>query len=119
LRADGTLEVASAGHPPPIIAPPKSQPYVMQLAPGPPLFGRPRASAARTTTTVPPGSVLVFYTDGLVERRDEPLDITLEALAARLDTSTTTLDDLLEHIVDLHPSTTNDDMAILLVRTPD
>jgi sigma-B regulation protein RsbU (phosphoserine phosphatase) len=33
-----------------------------------------------TTLTVPPGAVLCFYTDGLVERRHSSLDIGLQRL---------------------------------------
>ncbi len=51
-----------------------------------------RSSGSRSTRACPavaraplgPGAIVCLYTDGLVERRDEPLDVGIEALAARL-----------------------------------
>jgi serine phosphatase RsbU (regulator of sigma subunit) len=45
---------------------------------GLPPLGRPRDEG---TGTMEPGATLVLYTDGLYERRDEPLDAGLDRLA--------------------------------------
>ena len=74
------FHLALAGHPPPVLAVPGQAPLLLDIAPAP-LFGAttcPGPSATRIE--MPPDSVLVLYTDGLIERRDEPLDQGLERL---------------------------------------
>ena len=83
----GILEVASAGHPPPLVAGPGGAEF-LDLAPAPPLgiaaavggspvFGRRYA--------VEDGSLLVLYTDGLVENRSRDIDDGLARLRAVFD----------------------------------
>jgi sigma-B regulation protein RsbU (phosphoserine phosphatase) len=45
-------------------------------------IGRPRRRT--TVLDLTPGGVLVFYTDGLVERRDRPVDAGMKQLARAL-----------------------------------
>ena len=45
------------------------------------------ATRAQHTVALVPGSTLVLYTDGLIERRGEPLDAGLQRLAAAVDDS--------------------------------
>ena len=61
--------LASAGHPPPLLVRPDGSCRPIELSPGPPLGvgGMPFES---TTINLEPGSVLAFYTDGLIERGD-------------------------------------------------
>jgi phosphoserine phosphatase RsbU/P len=68
------LHIASAGHLPPVVAAVAQAGALADVANG--LMIGVDASARRQVTTVkiPPGAVLCFYTDGLVERRDQPLD---------------------------------------------
>jgi serine phosphatase RsbU (regulator of sigma subunit) len=74
------IRISSAGHLPPVIAPPA---HLAQLAdvPADLMIGvaadEPRRSA---TIRLPAGAVLCLYTDGLVERRGEPLDESLDRL---------------------------------------
>jgi hypothetical protein len=77
---DGTLEWSNAGHPPPLLVSPDGTPrflyeHSMLLGTGTDRF-RPTER-----TTVPTGSTLLLYTDGLVERRGQPLDDGLEFLS--------------------------------------
>ena len=70
----GLLRYSSAGHPPAVLAPPHSAPTLLTDAHSVPLavhHDRPRPQASATLT---PGSILLLYTDGLVERRDSPID---------------------------------------------
>jgi len=78
-----TLTVASAGHPPPLLATLDEEPYYLDIAPGPPVGSLPGAYE-EVVVEVPPGSTVVLYTDGLVERRGEALDVGLEALRQAL-----------------------------------
>ncbi|GAA4836180.1 ATP-binding SpoIIE family protein phosphatase [Kitasatospora terrestris] len=75
----GRCVLASAGHPPPLLATPDGTVRPVAVRPGPPLGvgGLPFETA---TVELPPGSLLALYTDGLVNRFGGDLD----RLAARL-----------------------------------
>ncbi|GIE99257.1 cyclic diguanylate phosphodiesterase [Paractinoplanes rishiriensis] len=71
-----TILVSSAGHPPPVIAAPTVPATLAALPADPPLgVGTPKAERRTTRLDLPPGAVLVCYTDGLVERRDQEIDV--------------------------------------------
>jgi serine/threonine-protein kinase RsbW len=82
----GELTIASAGHLPPALAEPgrdpaflwggRSTPLDATLEPG----ARPQA-----TVRLAPGSTLVLFTDGLIERVDRPLQTGLDGLLAEMD----------------------------------
>ena len=78
-----TLAVASAGHPPPLLAPLGAEPEYVDVVPGPPL-GTFVGDYDEVVVDVPAGAQLVLYTDGLVENRQEPLSAGLERLRAAL-----------------------------------
>ncbi|MEX2290606.1 MAG: SpoIIE family protein phosphatase [Mycobacteriales bacterium] len=79
-----TLTVASAGHPPPLLAPLDRPPSYVAVVPGPPIGTLP-GSYEEVVLDVPPGATLVLYTDGLVEQRGQGLDTGLEALRRALE----------------------------------
>jgi sigma-B regulation protein RsbU (phosphoserine phosphatase) len=70
----GQLHVSSAGHFPPVIAAPGQRGALARLAVDPPIGVADAPVRQVTTLTLPPGAVLCMFTDGLVERRDEPID---------------------------------------------
>jgi anti-sigma regulatory factor (Ser/Thr protein kinase) len=72
---------ASAGHPPPLVVAPQG-PHFLEGGRAVPLGTADPASFREAQVTVPPGSTLLLYTDGLIERRDTPLDDRLAQLAA-------------------------------------
>ncbi len=79
-----TLTIALAGHPPPVIAAPNEPAEVADIRPGPPLgvgWGKRPLAITRTMT---PGTVVVLYTDGLVERRSESITVGIERLRAAI-----------------------------------
>jgi len=80
LRA-GVLRFASAGHPPPLLAIPGQEPRFAWGGRSAPLdaygFDGNRDEA---TESLPPGSTILLYTDGLVEQRSKPLDDGMERL---------------------------------------
>lgn len=79
--ATGKLCWASAGHLPILISDGDGD-CAFQERPSAPLLGFPFSFRIEEhETTVPPGGSLVLYTDGLVERRREPIDFGLERLA--------------------------------------
>jgi serine phosphatase RsbU (regulator of sigma subunit)/anti-sigma regulatory factor (Ser/Thr protein kinase) len=114
----GYLTVASAGHPPPLIAPPEGEPWFMQLPDSVPLGAVRHVRYEDEELDLPPGSVITLYTDGLVERRGEPLEAGLERLAAAVRGDRDDLDRLADALVDalLPEGAGNDDAALLMVR---
>ncbi|MFF5723236.1 SpoIIE family protein phosphatase [[Kitasatospora] papulosa] len=116
-RREGVCELASAGHPPPVfIDPGASGARVAPLVAGPPLgtgFGGYR------TTVVPcgPGTVLFMYTDGLVERRGEDIDLSIQRLTRLTLPAGGRLEDLLDEVVDRFADTAEDDIAVLVTRS--
>jgi sigma-B regulation protein RsbU (phosphoserine phosphatase) len=84
LSADRTtMTVSSAGHLPPVLAAPGHPARLAHIPVDPPL-GTGLAHRLRRSTQIelPEGALLLCYTDGLVERRHEPIDVGLDALTA-------------------------------------
>ncbi len=76
------FQVVSAGHPPPILAQSDQPATIVDIDVRPPLGIGSGRQPAPTRLSLPPGGVLVLYTDGVVERRGEGLDVGLERLRA-------------------------------------
>ncbi|WP_254898101.1 PP2C family protein-serine/threonine phosphatase [Kitasatospora sp. NA04385] len=84
-RAERTLAYSCAGHPPPALCGPDGAVTFLDRATDPPLGARPEwAGRPQARTAFVEGSVLVLYTDGLVERRREDIDVGLARLARSL-----------------------------------
>jgi serine phosphatase RsbU (regulator of sigma subunit)/anti-sigma regulatory factor (Ser/Thr protein kinase) len=81
-QSSGELEAVSAGHPPAVLVPPDGPPTLLEPAQGMLLGVRRGASYTSIRLPFPTGSVLLLYTDGLIERRGEALDAGLERLLA-------------------------------------
>ncbi len=112
----GALSVASAGHPPPLVAPMDGEPRFIELPGSVPLGAARHATYESRHLELDPGSALVLYTDGLVERSSESLDDGL----GRLSEAAREGPDDLEHLSDaivgkLLPQGPGDDDAALLV----
>ena len=69
----GTCELASAGHLPPLLVRPDGTNELLDVMPAPPL-GVGTGLIQSRTLTVEDGSLLVLYTDGLVEKRGRDID---------------------------------------------
>ncbi|MFE4049634.1 SpoIIE family protein phosphatase [Streptomyces sp. YIM B13518] len=74
------LAYSVAGHPPPLLVGADGAARFLTAARSPMLGLDPRAEHAGAVEPLPPGSTLLLYTDGLVERRDEDLTVGLERL---------------------------------------
>lgn len=70
----GQLRISSAGHLPPVIAAPGQHGALAQISVDPPIGVADAPARQVTTLALAPGAVLCMFTDGLVERRDEPID---------------------------------------------
>lgn len=75
-----TFRVTLAGHPPPVIAAPGRAAVFPDLPVDPPLGVAAERSRSTTEVALPEGSVMLLYTDGLIERRGEVIDVGLERL---------------------------------------
>jgi sigma-B regulation protein RsbU (phosphoserine phosphatase) len=76
------VRVSCAGHLPPVIAAP-GQPAVLAEIPADVLIGVSAQRPRRTTILdFPAGTALCLCTDGLVERRDQPIDLGIARLCA-------------------------------------
>ncbi|WP_031508087.1 PP2C family protein-serine/threonine phosphatase [Streptomyces megasporus] len=80
-----TLTYSSAGHLPPMLCHPDKHVEYLDQATDVPLAARSRPShRPQAIAGYAPGSVLILYTDGLVERRSEAIDVGLKRLAESL-----------------------------------
>jgi serine/threonine-protein kinase RsbW len=119
--ATGEVRYASAGHPPPLLAEPGGRPRYLWEGRSPPVGLRP-GTAERTEgrLTLPPASRLLLYTDGLVERRGESIDVSLERLLATAGSlrRNGSLEGLVDALIDAMrapSSPSRDDIAVLAV----
>jgi serine phosphatase RsbU (regulator of sigma subunit)/anti-sigma regulatory factor (Ser/Thr protein kinase) len=116
----GSVEVASAGHPLPMMARVAGEPARMiDAAVDPPLGVIPGLRRRSSTVDLPPGALLVLYTDGLVERRGETLDKGFERLAPALAAGSAEASCARAIEVMLGDEGTRDDTALLVLRRED
>lgn len=117
----GELAYSCAGHPPPIMVLADGTKLFLDDARATPLgvlLGTPRPEHR---VTLPPRSTLLLYTDGLVERRREPLDVGIARAADLVEENRNTdLDELAAELMSrLTPAGGfQDDVAFLLYRQP-
>ncbi|MCT4351764.1 SpoIIE family protein phosphatase [Streptomyces sp. Je 1-79] len=80
-----TITYSSAGHPPPVLLRTDGTVEFLDQATDPPLGARPdHVPRPQATSAFAEGDTLVLYTDGLIERRREDIDIGLARLADSL-----------------------------------
>ena len=112
-----TVRISLAGHLRPVLAVPGQPVVVTDLPVDPPLGLGPRQPHRRyTELPLPTGSVLVCYTDGLVERRGEVIDTGIERLRAAVvaEPAEQVCDTVMAAVARKHP---DDDIALLTIRT--
>jgi PAS domain S-box-containing protein len=108
--------IANAGHLPPVRVRPGRPPQLLDLPTGVPL-GVGGVPFATTTVDLDPGDRLVFYTDGLVETRRQPLDERLDALLTLLKGPDRPLQEVCDLLLrTLYEPENADDVALLIAR---
>lgn len=109
--------MARAGHPPPAVVHPDGSVEFVAMPAGPPL-GVGGVPFESVEFEVSPSSLLVLYTNGLVESRTTGMDQGLEQLRAVLSQSSSSLEGVCDSVVrTLLPAGAIDDAALLVART--
>ena len=111
------LRWARAGHLPPVLVR-DGRGELLPMLPGMMLGAFAEASYVEGELVLESGDTLVLYTDGLVERRDLPLDDCLDRLCAAAQEPRATLDELLDHLLVHSDSNTDDDTCVVGVQLP-
>ena len=121
----GTCEVASAGHLPPLLVSPDGGREFLDVAPAPPL-GIGSGPIQTRIFKIRDGSLLVLYTDGLVEQRTSDIDEGLTRLRDTFGPGSTArpLEELCKAtLAGVYADHQRDDIAVLMARlrrlTPD
>ncbi|MEP9362932.1 SpoIIE family protein phosphatase [Nocardioides sp. CN2-186] len=110
------VELTSAGHPLPLLVTPAGATDVD--LPVRPLLGVGTGAAETTTLDLEPGTALLLYTDGLVERRGVTMDERTDRLRA-LAAETYAASDLqgwVDRLIELHDDGGGDDTTLLALR---
>jgi GAF domain-containing protein/anti-sigma regulatory factor (Ser/Thr protein kinase) len=117
-RNAGVLRFSSAGHPPPIVAYPDGRVEVLEDGRGLPLGTGLGPKYRQSVVELPAGSVVVLYTDGLVERRGRSIDEGIKGLVEAVEAAPRDAEQLLEHVLETLVAGADraDDVAILAAR---
>jgi PAS domain S-box-containing protein len=118
----GELRYASAGHPPMLVWTPGSRARWLDDVQSPPLGVRPGVSRPQGSIRLAPGSVLLAYSDGLVERRRQSIDVGMMQLLELADRfgdagATEICDDVIAGMIGDDPH--DDDTVLLCLRLID
>jgi PAS domain S-box-containing protein len=112
-----TLRYCVAGHPPPVVVHADGRVEVLEHGVADPLMGIGHQGRSERACTLEDGALLVLYTDGLVERRDQPVDDGIAMLCQTLTELVradpdTVRDKVLARML---PARAEDDVALLVV----
>jgi phosphoserine phosphatase RsbU/P len=110
------MRVCLAGHFPPVIACPGQPAELAEVAPGLVIGVAPGVRRPVTTVPIPPGALVCFYTDGLIERVGEPIDDGLARLcrAVRAEPAEAACAAVMQALVGADAP--RDDIALLILR---
>jgi hypothetical protein len=107
------LRFVNAGHLPPLIAPADGEPRFLTESLSTPLGLGDESGFLEGVIPFPPGSAVLVYTDGLVERRDVGIEAQLERLRSAVAGSDGSAESVCDHALAAFPSEGLDDVALL------
>ncbi|HEY2768568.1 MAG TPA: SpoIIE family protein phosphatase [Solirubrobacteraceae bacterium] len=112
------VRFASAGHLPPLLMSADGETRFLDHRSAPPLGAIEHANFRAWESHLSVGDTVLLYTDGLVERRGEAIDVGLQRLRDALSTAPGDLERLCSHVLARAPGGpgVSDDMALLAVR---
>ena len=117
----GQFCYSCAGHLPAVLAVPQADRVLLSDARSVPLAVHRKDSRPQSSVVLPPGSTLMLYTDGLVERRESSLDDGIARVSATVATGMhLPVDDIADAVLDemAPPAGYDDDIAIVVYRHP-
>ena len=120
IQPDGEFQIGRAGHPYPMIRHHDASVTTLTSAIGHPLGVAGANRFMSATHRLRSGDILLLYTDGLIERRDEPINEGMQRLEDCLRAWTGgDIDALADYILDecLAEATPADDVCLLLAQT--
>nr|WP_308071497.1 SpoIIE family protein phosphatase [Streptomyces spinosus] len=114
-----TLRWSSAGHCPPILVTPDRHAHSLTIDSDLPLGVDIAVPRRDHIHTVPAGSTIILFTDGLIEHPHQPINVGLDHLAATVARHAhLPLRPFVQALTDEHCSDGHDDMAVLALRPP-
>jgi phosphoserine phosphatase RsbU/P len=110
------MHVCLAGHFAPVVARPQRPAELADVPPGPMIGLAPDEHRQAGAMSILPGTLLCFFTDGLIERRDEPIDDGLARLcrAVTAQPPESAIAAVMGALVGNQPA--RDDIAVLMLR---
>jgi GAF domain-containing protein len=103
-----------AGHPPPLVVPARGRPRFIQV-PTRPALGVPGGHSTDCFFTLEPGDTLLLYTDGLIERRGELLDVGFDRLARAAAAPVSDAAELADRLIEALCADLRDDCCLLVL----
>jgi serine phosphatase RsbU (regulator of sigma subunit)/PAS domain-containing protein len=110
-----SLRWARAGHLPPVLVR-DGVPAILPLPEGVLLGADPDACYQEATLPLQPGDALVLFTDGLIERHDEPIDDSLNALLRLAAMPSADIHGFADQLLSQARSDTSDDACLVAVQ---
>ncbi len=113
-----SVRFANAGHLPPVLRAAPGDAELLSIAPGTPIGAVADATYEQTVAALAPGATLLLYTDGLIERRQEPLDEGFARLCDAVGAAPEELNRLVDTVVAtvLDEANHEDDVALIAMR---
>ncbi|HEY1976405.1 MAG TPA: SpoIIE family protein phosphatase [Candidatus Baltobacteraceae bacterium] len=110
----GECEIANAGHPPALLIAGGTASF---LPTGGTLLGITPVTRPPVRRRLDPGDLMLFYTDGLIERRGESLDTGFKRLLDAAARPPEDLEGFLDHVLsEVAPAKPGDDIALVALR---
>ncbi len=116
--ASGTVTVAASGHPPPALRDADGNVRMLDSDSAPPLGVDHRIPPKEAQYPIRPGETLLLFTDGLVERRREPINIGYRRLREAFASAPADVEAICDHVLErtIIEQASHDDVALLVVR---
>jgi hypothetical protein len=113
---DGRFTYTRAGHVPLLIRSAGGDVRTEEEGTGPPVGSGLALPRATWTTQLHPGDVIIFITDGLVERVSKDIDLALDEISKELTEAGPSSEEMLDRLFGMREGSPIDDAAALLVR---
>lgn len=109
------ISITNAGHLPPLLISADDSHYIESQV-GLPVGVDREAAYSSSTVSAPPGATLLAFTDGLVERRGESIEVGLERLRSRVESNHLGLEQLVARVLEDLRDDALDDTAVAAIR---